>query len=157
MKNQSFDADLIHIRRTYELAQAAAKRGNHPFGALLVHDGAIILEIENTVVTERDATRHAELNLVSEACRQFDPDTRMASTLYTSTEPCAMCMGAIFWAGIANVVYGCSSDALAAWFEINPELHTHRISPIALSGPVLQEEGSRIHAAFWPAFLARTE
>jgi tRNA(Arg) A34 adenosine deaminase TadA len=86
------------IRRAIELSVLAKDHGNHPFGALLVNDdNEIILEAENTVYTEHDVTRHAELNLVSKASRTLDPEVIQQSTLYTSTEPCAMCSGSIFW------------------------------------------------------------
>ena len=74
--------------------------GDHPFGALLVKDGEVVLTAVNTVNTDHDNTRHAELNLVSQAMRQFDADFLADCVLYTSTEPCAMCAGAIYWAGI---------------------------------------------------------
>ena len=100
------------IRLCIELAAKARKKGNHPFGALLFLDGRILLTAENTVNTEQDITCHAELNLVSMATREIEPDILTQATLYTSTEPCVMCAGAIFWAGIPMVVYGCPAETL---------------------------------------------
>ena len=102
------------IQECYRLARQAGAQGNHPFGAVLVFQAEIILTAENTIQTDQDVTRHAELNLVSQACRQFSPEILHAATLYTSTEPCAMCTGAIYWAGIRAVVYGCSAQDLAS-------------------------------------------
>ncbi len=101
MDDQSF------IRQAIAVARRARTNGNHPFGALLVGpDGEVVAEAENHVVSQRDPTRHAELVLVSDVARNWPADFLSKSTLYTSTEPCAMCAGAIYWAGIGRVVYG---------------------------------------------------
>ena len=85
-------ADEGHLLRAIELARVSREQGNHPFGSLLVDaSGDVVFEAENTVVTRRDATGHAELNLVRAASMQFDVEMLRTSTLYTSTEPCAMC------------------------------------------------------------------
>src|SRR5215211_3574465 len=135
-------ADDAFIRRTYELALSSVEHGNHPFGALLVHQGKIILEVENTAVRTGDPTQHAELNLVKEALRRFDPLIIRASTLYTSTEPCAMCCGAIYWAGVPVVVYGCGGEVLSGSLEVPcRDVFSKGTRPTAVTGPVLQEEG----------------
>ena len=109
-------ADPIHqkfIRQAIEIASSARKNGNHPFGALLVDGpGRVMITAENTVLTKHDPTRHAELNLVQVACDAFPSEALSKATLYTSTEPCVMCCGAIHWAGIPSVVYGCSARTL---------------------------------------------
>jgi len=86
-----------YIKRTYQLAQSAQEKGNHPFGALLVMDNKVVFTAENTVMTNNDVTRHAELNLVSKVTQELDPESLSHGVLYSSTEPCAMCTGAIFW------------------------------------------------------------
>ena len=100
------------MRQAIRLAEEAAAAGNHPFGALLVADGQVLQTAHNTVLTDRDATRHAELNLVSAAYRRFGRELLAHSTLYTSLEPCPMCAGAIYWAGIPTVVYGAPGELL---------------------------------------------
>src|SRR5712691_9120428 len=86
-----------HLRRAIELAREAREHGNHPFGALLVDDrGNVVLEAENTVRTDKDVTAHAETNLMRMASARFEPGFLEWCTLYTSTEPCAMCAGAIY-------------------------------------------------------------
>ena len=87
-------------RQAIELARQARSAGNHPFGALLVVDGKVALTAQNTVSTDRDPTAHAETNLVSKAIRHLSPDQIRRSVLYTSCEPCAMCVGKMYWAGI---------------------------------------------------------
>jgi tRNA(Arg) A34 adenosine deaminase TadA len=142
------------IRKCYELARSAAARGNHPFGALLAKDGRVVLTAENSVHTDRDCTRHAELNLVSQAVRTLDPTVMSGSTLYTSTEPCAMCSGAVYWAGIRTVVYGCSASALgriAGGSFVIPcrDIFVRAAFPTVVIGPVLEAEGAEIHERFW--------
>jgi tRNA(Arg) A34 adenosine deaminase TadA len=83
------------IAKAIDLALQARKRGNHPFGALLVLDEKVMMVAENTVNTDHDVTGHAEVNLVSLASNQFSPDALGKMVLYASTEPCAMCAGAI--------------------------------------------------------------
>ena len=107
-------ADLAHLRRAIELSASARAHGNHPFGALLVTANGRVIEAENTVLTDRDVTAHAETVLVRRAWQQVDAADVAASTLFTSCEPCAMCCGAIFWAGIGRVVYALSGTGLIA-------------------------------------------
>lgn len=106
---------LSHLRAAIAVARRAREKGNHPFGALLVDaDGVVLLEAENTVNTEHDCTGHAETNLVRMACRRYERAVLERCTLYTSTEPCAMCAGAIHWSGIGRVVFGLSEAGLYA-------------------------------------------
>jgi tRNA(Arg) A34 adenosine deaminase TadA len=144
----------VFIQRSLELAQQAVESGNHPFGALLVHDGKVLLEAENTVNTDHDCTRHAELNLVSQASQRFDLDTLKQCTLYTSTEPCAMCSGSIYWAYIPTVVYACSAKTLAEIAGGNlllacEEVFARGQRPVEVIGSVLEAESVKIHQAFW--------
>ena len=148
------DNHELNIKKTYQLAKRALDKGNHPFGALLVLDGCVVATAENTVNTEKDVTRHAELNLVSEAAREMDLEFLSRSILYTSTEPCAMCAGAIFWAGISHVVYGCSAAVLAeiagGTFAVPcRDLFQYGDREIKVDGPVLESEGVEIHRNFW--------
>jgi tRNA(Arg) A34 adenosine deaminase TadA len=143
------------IRRCYELASEAARNGDEPFGALLEKDGEILMTARNTIHTDRDATRHAELNLIVSASRALDPETLGASTLYTSTEPCAMCAGAIYWSGISSVVYGCSAETLGriaggAFVVPCREIFARSTRRVAVMGPVLEDEGARQHEEYWP-------
>ena len=142
------------IQRCYALARDAVAHGNHPFGALLWKDGNVLLEAENTVVTEMDVTGHAELNLVRKASRRLDPETLTGSTLYTSTEPCIMCQGAVYWAGIPRIVYGVSGSSLAAlqeapWYVSSRDSYQRMHAAIEVTGPILEHEGMEIHKKFW--------
>ncbi len=144
------------IRHCYALARQAAANGDHPFGALLARDGQVLLTAVNTITTDHDVTRHAELNLISQASRQFDPATLAECTLYTSTEPCAMCAGAIFWAGVPAIVYGSSAETLGeiaggAFVVPSRVLLAYGQWQTAVTGPILPDEGRAIHQAYWPS------
>jgi tRNA(Arg) A34 adenosine deaminase TadA len=105
--------DVRLIRVAIDVARRAREKGNHPFGAVLADgEGQILMEAENTVVTDEDCTAHAELNLMRQASRKYDRDFLATCTLYTSTEPCPMCSGAIFWWNVRRVVFGLSEAGL---------------------------------------------
>ena len=151
-------ADEQLLLRTIELAASARTAGNHPFGSLIVDAaGERVLEAENTVVTGHDVTCHAELNAVRAASIELGERGLEGATLYTSTEPCAMCAGAIYWSGIARVVYALGSDTLAAIVE-DPtedlrlpcrEVFERGGRRVDVSGPHLVEQASAVHAGFW--------
>ena len=139
-----------YLSRTFEIARSAASKGNHPFGALLVLDSQIAIEAENSVVETKDQTRHAELCLVSEACRIYPPEVLARATLYSSTEPCAMCSGAIFWSGIRHIVFGCSALRLGqvagGSFTSNcRDILSTALDPVCIEGPYLEEEAVNVH------------
>ena len=142
------------MRQAVDLAARAKSLGNHPFGALLVHQSEVVLTAQNSVVTENDQTCHAELNLVSLACRQFPPELLRESILYTSTEPCAMCAGAIYWAGIPTVVYGCGAEKLVEMAGGGLLIPCRQVfaggqMPTTVIGPLLEEEAVEVHKGFW--------
>jgi tRNA(Arg) A34 adenosine deaminase TadA len=150
------------MRRALGLARMARDHGNHPFGALLTNAaGEVLLEAENTVVTASDRTGHAELNLMRHASRNLDGDALAAATLYTSTEPCAMCAGAIYWAGVSRVVFGLRESELAALTGMDPtnptlalpcrEVFARGQRPIEVIGPLLEDEARAVHEGFWTA------
>jgi tRNA(Arg) A34 adenosine deaminase TadA len=154
------ETDFAHLRRAIALAHSAREHGNHPFGALLVSAGGeVLLEAENTVVTESDCTGHAETNLVRFASQRFDRPTLAGSTLYTSTEPCAMCAGAIHWSGVGRVVFALAEDRL---YRLTGETSSNEAMllpcrevfarcqrPIEVIGPMLEAEAEIVHHDFW--------
>ena len=145
-----------YIQRCYQLAENAIAVGDHPFGAVLVHADVVIAEAANQVGTLADVTRHAELVLVGAVSRSIASEVLAESTLYSSTEPCPMCVGAIHWAGIARVVYGVAAVDLAEVvgrpYQGVPirELVRRAGYRIAVKGPVMEDDGLRIHKEFWP-------
>jgi guanine deaminase len=89
-----------------------------PFGALVVKDGRILAEGANRVTISNDPTAHAEVVAIREACRVLGDFQLPGCDLYTTCEPCPMCLGAIYWARPARVFYAClASDAAAAGFD----------------------------------------
>ena len=96
--------DRQFVKRSYELAKNAVAHGNYPFGALLVHEGKIVAEFENETTTSGDVTKHAETGLIANASKKLTRKILSECTLYTSTEPCLMCSGAIYWARIPKFV-----------------------------------------------------
>lgn len=102
-----------HLRAAIDEARQAQAEGNPPFGAVLVRsDGMVLGRAGNTEGATGDATEHAETNLIRAATRQHDEETLRETTLYASTEPCAMCAGAVFWARIGRVVFGLRAERL---------------------------------------------
>lgn len=79
-----------------------------PFGAAIVKDGQIIALANNTVVSSNDPTAHGEMNAIREACKALSTFDLSGCELYTTSEPCPMCMSAIIWANISKVYYGCT-------------------------------------------------
>ena len=151
--------DLEHMRAAIALSESAVAHGNHPFGALLVDAaGAVVREAENTVVTGRDVTGHAETNLVRMTGGLSLAELR-SSTLFTSCEPCAMCSGAIYWAGIGRVVFGLAESELLTLTGANRENPTLSLPcrtifaagqrTVTVDGPLLADEARRPHLTFW--------
>ncbi|MEN0137123.1 MAG: nucleoside deaminase [Rhodococcus sp. (in: high G+C Gram-positive bacteria)] len=107
--------DRTHLLRTLDLARTARADGNRPFGSLLVDAaGIVLLTATNTAVTDRDVTAHAETNIVRAASASRWAPILASTTLYTSTEPCPMCAGAIYLSGIGRVVYALTAEDLAS-------------------------------------------
>src|ERR1043165_6718420 len=105
------DIDPQLLRAAIAVARRAREHGNHPFGALLgAPDGQVVLEAENTVLLGPDCTGHAETNLMRLASRRFAADFLAGCALYSSTEPCPMCAGAVYWGGLARVVFALSQN-----------------------------------------------
>ncbi len=147
----STEVDREFIRRTDDIAQSAVVNGNHPFGALLVYKGKNILEFEHSAVTTRDLTKHAETGLVAVATQQLSREILLESTLYTSTECCIMCCGAVHWAGIPKIVFGTTASqarkVVGREYEGIPckEIF-QRINPaVAVVGPLMEEVGLKVH------------
>ncbi|MGR0320733.1 nucleoside deaminase [Agromyces sp. ZXT2-3] len=153
------DGDLAWLRRCVDLAWAARERGDHPFGSVVVTADGRSVEGMNTVVTRRDPTGHAETNVVRAAAEVLDESELAGATLYTSTEPCAMCSGAIYWSGIPRVVFALSEAGLrgiVAEQEGVPtlslpsrEVFARGGRPVTVVGPTELPEAASVHDGFW--------
>lgn len=143
-----------YIKRCYELAISAGKKGYDTFGAILVSDGNIIAEAENTSDYKNGIFGHAEFNLVHKCANKFSDEVFSNSTFYTSCAPCARCLTAIASLGIKEIVYGVSyksfqrllpfEEQVPDYEKILKEMNIH----ISMAGPVLEDEG--MHAfEYW--------
>jgi tRNA(Arg) A34 adenosine deaminase TadA len=154
------ELDEHFLRRSFEVARRALTHGNHPFGAILVDaDNNVLIEVENGYMPRHDGTAHAERLLATAACTTLDPDILKGATLYSSAEPCAMCAGAIYWAGIGRLVYGLSEQRLRAVTGNHPENPTLDLPcrevfesgqrSTEVLGPMLEDEAEALHAGVW--------
>ena len=113
MTDAEFMKRAIELSRTNMLSDAGG-----PFGAVIVKDGKIVGEGWNKVTSTNDPTAHAEVEAIRDACKNLGTFELRGCVLYTSCEPCPMCLGAIYWARPDRVVYaGTREDAAAAGFD----------------------------------------
>jgi len=106
------------LRRAVEMAVEGIRNGGGPFGALILRNGEIIAEAHNRVVLDRDPTAHAEMRAIRLAASKLGTHDLGDCILYSSCEPCPMCLGALYWAGIKKVVFACDrGDAEKAGFS----------------------------------------
>src|SRR5579863_2363552 len=155
------EQDLSFLRRAIELAREARADGRHPFGALIVNErGETVVEARNNAVRPLgDPTQHAEMVACATAARMLTEAELAKCTLYTSTEPCAMCAGAIYWTGIGRVVFALAEQGLLEFTgndEQNPtldlpcrEVFARGQKRIAVAGPLLEDEARMVHEKFW--------
>jgi tRNA(Arg) A34 adenosine deaminase TadA len=158
MSTSELDEDFL--RRSFDVARRAMTHGNHPFGAILVDENRnVLIETENGYMPAHDGTAHAERLLATQACTTLDAEVLRNATLYSSAEPCAMCAGAIYWAGIGRVVYGLSEHRLRAVTGNHPENPTLDLPcrevfksgqrATEVIGPLLEDEAEALHAGVW--------
>ncbi|MBB6096840.1 tRNA(Arg) A34 adenosine deaminase TadA [Deinobacterium chartae] len=106
------------MRQAADLAVDNVARGGGPFGAVIVKGGEIIARGVNRVTAQLDPTAHAEVNAIREACQRLGTFDLSGCEIYTSCEPCPMCLGAIYWARLERVYYACTqADAAAIDFD----------------------------------------
>ena len=125
--------DIELLYETVRVAHQAKEKGNYPFGCLLADaEGNILLEGENTVVTEHNDCGHSETNLMIAASKTYSRDFLATCSIYITAEPCVMCTGAIYWANVRRIVVGMSERQLLEMTGADPEnatfdLPTHEI------------------------------
>ncbi len=117
--NQNSLADIQYLERAVALAhENVTAHGGGPFGALIVRDGVVLAEGRNLVTASSDPTAHAEVVAIRAACKALGSFELRGSELYTSCEPCPMCMAAAYWARLDRVYFAASrEDAAAAGFD----------------------------------------
>lgn len=157
------ERDSRHLRKAIGWSHAAARRGNRPFGAVIVLvTGEVIAEAHNNTAETSDCTGHAELNAIRFlAGRGYTRDALAEATLYASGEPCVMCAGAIFWSAIGRVVFGIDAQRLDAFRSEPSGQHGVGLTcravfnaashPVECIGPALLDEASAPHIGAWNA------
>jgi len=138
------------MRAALDLAREAAARGDEPFGSVLVRDDAVVMRDSNRINTEADIRRHPELHLAYRACREYSPDERAETVMYTSTEPCPMCAGGMATAGFGRVVYSVSGEEVVAFTGGEQNVRSAEIldGVTDVVGPVSNDEGRQVHRDF---------
>ncbi|WP_313578866.1 nucleoside deaminase [Lacrimispora sp.] len=157
-----YEVDVKNLKRCTEISRQSREAGNTPFGAVLAgKDGSILLEQPNIEITEGKCTGHAETQVAERASQLYSKDFLGECTLYTTAEPCAMCAGAIYWAGIGRVVYGMTEKDLLAHTGADPQNPTFDLpcrevfargqKKIEVVGPFpeLVEEIAEVHKGYW--------
>ena len=158
--NELNDLDARYLRRAIELGAETGRRGNRPFGAVIVSAaGEVLGDGVNDNTSSGDCTAHAEINALRVASPRHGRDELANATMYASGEPCVMCAGAIFWSNIRRVVFGIDAVSLRVFratqasagdvvmscrdvFAAAPHL-------IQTVGPALADEAAAPHRAFW--------
>jgi tRNA(Arg) A34 adenosine deaminase TadA len=145
------------LRRAIYLAtQNVVTGAGGPFAALIVKDGVIVAEAANTVTATNDPTAHGEVNAIRAACKALGTFTLAGCELYTSCEPCPMCLAACYWARIDAIYYGSSAaDAARAGFDDAFLYEEFRKDQAARTLPATQMVSEEAWASF-AAWIAST-
>ncbi len=144
-------SDEAYMRLAIEKTREGIAAGQSPFGSVIVRDGQVIAATHNTVWRDGDPTAHAEVNCIRQAARELKTIALLGCTLYSTTEPCPMCLAAIHWAKLERVVYGATiADAAAAGFHelyvAAKELANLGRSPLRVEDGLLREECAALFA-----------
>ena len=100
------DTDRKFMRQAIDLSIENVRNGGGPFGAVIVRNGEVVATGVNNVVPHCDPTAHAEVSAIRKACQKVGDFKLDGCTIYTSCEPCPMCLSAIYWSGIERIFYG---------------------------------------------------
>lgn len=100
------DADVRFMEMAADIAEKNIDRGGGPFGAVIVRNGEVVATGANTVTLANDPTAHAEVNAIREACRKLGTFSLKDCVVYSSCEPCPMCLSALYWAGVKRIYFG---------------------------------------------------
>ena len=140
------------MREAIRLADESVQNGGGPFGAVIVRNGEIVAGSANSVTRDNDPTAHAEVNTIRQACRKLGTFDLSDCVIYTSCEPCPMCLGAIYWAHISRIYYGnTKKDAANIDFAddfIYKELEQHKEARVVPAIPLLRNEALKTFRAW---------
>lgn len=148
------------MKRAIELSEESVRKGGGPFGAVIARDGEIIAEASNSVTIDHDPTAHAEVNAIRKAAEVLGNYDLSGCEIFTSCEPCPMCLGAIYWAHLDKIYYandrvdaaaiGFDDEFIYREFDLKP---ADRHKPMV---PLLREEGKKAFA-MWAQSDNKTE
>ncbi|MEZ5933728.1 MAG: nucleoside deaminase [Alphaproteobacteria bacterium] len=141
--------DSDYMRRAIHLAERSVERGGGPFGAVIVLGGDIVAESSNSVTEDLDPTAHAEVMAIRRACKALDRFSLEGGVIYSSCEPCPMCLGAIYWARLDRLVYANDrNDAALIGFD-DRHIYEQLAKPIEQQSlPVTRLLADEARAAF---------
>jgi guanine deaminase len=156
----SHEQDRFFLREAIRLAhEGPAQNAGGPFGAVVVKDGVVVGAGFNRVTSTNDPTAHAEVNAIRDACANLGSFQLDECTLYTSCEPCPMCLGAIYWARPDRVVYAAThADAAAVGFDDQFIYQQIELPPAQRAIPMTQDLQNEAIRAFqaWQDKLDKT-
>lgn len=118
------------MRRAIDLATESALGAGGPFGAVVVRGNEILAQACNSVTADGDPTAHAEINAIREACRRLGTFRLTGCELYASCEPCPMCLGALYWAGVDRIYYSAGRHDAAEGGFSDEELYVELPKPL---------------------------
>ena len=155
--SNTIEQDKKFIRITIELAELAKTKNNFPFGAILVKNNKIVAKEYDKSYSSFNPTKHAEIELISKFCKKNKLLSLEGYALYSSTEPCNMCAGAIHWAKISRIVYSVPQRELNKMSGVAPKIPCEKIinscinkytKEAEIKGSVLLEEGIKVFDKF---------
>lgn len=100
------DIDLAFLKKAADASLESVNNGGGPFGAVIVKDKEIVTVATNSVTLDNDPTAHAEVNAIRSACKKLGTFKLEGCYVYSSCEPCPMCLSALYWAGVSRIYYG---------------------------------------------------
>lgn len=122
-----------YMRQAIAEAQDGLKKGNGPFGAVIVNKDQVIAKAHNQVIQDNDPTAHAEVTAIRKACKKLRTHDLSGMTIYSTCEPCPMCFSAIHWAKIKNIVYGADIDTAKKYGFNELEISNYKMRSLGKS------------------------
>jgi tRNA(adenine34) deaminase len=148
------EKDIEYMQLAIEASRQAVAAGDFPYGATLLATDGRVYVARNNQVTTGDCTGHAEVALVREVAQKLGADALVGATVYASGEPCAMCSGAMFWAGVSRIVFAMPTPVLNAVggapyiLPRTAEVLAGASRAISVEGPLLEEEATQVLREF---------
>jgi tRNA(Arg) A34 adenosine deaminase TadA len=154
----SHTEDHVHLVRAAQLSRERMEAGlGGPFGAVIVRDGKVLSEGWNEVTTANDPTAHAEVTAIRKACSSLGVFSLEGATLYTSCEPCPMCLASAYWARITRIVYSNTRDEAAAVGFDDAFIYDEMPKPPGERALAMEHQPTREAADAFAAWMAKAD